>query len=396
MMKRKYVLLVGLMLAVCMLAAAPLCSYAVQVKSNDGQIAASVEAENEGMAVPVYADQIVDGTYDITVESSSSMFKVIACSLTVVDGKMSADMTLSGTGYEKLYMGTDSEAAAAAESDCIPYTENTDGSYAYTVPVEALNKEINCAAFSSRSQKWFPRTLIFQSASLPEGAVAEMTDAPEENAGGEVQETAVKDTEGILLPEVDDVDSTDKNYKKASEAKASEIQYAPVNLADGKYTIPVSMDGGSGRATVESPAEMKVENRRATAVLRWSSPNYDYMVVDGLLYEPVNTEGNSVFEIPVTKFDGDMKVIADTTAMSQPYEIEYTLDFDLKKAESLGMTVRTKGILLVFIIIAVIAAGFIRGRLRSGKRQYDEMAEEEENARMASSKQVSKKKQKRR
>ena len=65
-----------------------------------------------------------------------------------------------------------------------------------------------------------------------------------------------------------------------------------------------------------------------TAVLKWSSPHYDYMIVDGERYEPVNTDGNSVFEIPVPYFDKPVNVIADTTAMSEPHEIEYTLTFD--------------------------------------------------------------------
>ena len=45
-------------------------------------------------------------------------------------------------------------------------------------------------------------------------------------------------------------------------------------------------------------------------------------------YEPVNTDGNSAFEIQVTVFDSKQKVIADTIAMSTPHEIEYTLTFD--------------------------------------------------------------------
>jgi hypothetical protein len=50
--------------------------------------------------------------------------------------------------------------------------------------------------------------------------------------------------------------------------------------------------------------------------------------VDGQKYEPVNTDGNSVFEIPVASFDSPLEVVADTTAMSEPHEIEYTLTFD--------------------------------------------------------------------
>ncbi|MDE6849420.1 MAG: hypothetical protein K2J44_08770, partial [Ruminococcus sp.] len=60
----------------------------------------------------------------------------------------------------------------------------------------------------------------------------------------------------------------------------------------------------------------------------WNSNNYDYMVVDGEKYLPVSTDEFSVFEIPVTVFDRKMSVSADTTAMSTPHEIEYTLYFD--------------------------------------------------------------------
>ncbi|MBQ9518835.1 MAG: hypothetical protein IJR59_02945, partial [Firmicutes bacterium] len=62
----------------------------------------------------------------------------------------------------------------------------------------------------------------------------------------------------------------------------------------------------------------------------WSSNKYDYMVVDGEKYLPVSTEEFSVFEIPVLFFDREMPVKADTTAMSQPHEIEYTLNFEAK------------------------------------------------------------------
>ena len=51
------------------------------------------------------------------------------------------------------------------------------------------------------------------------------------------------------------------------------------------------------------------------------------MVVGEDKYLPVNEEGNSVFEIPVNRFDYPMDVAADTTAMSTPHEIEYTLTF---------------------------------------------------------------------
>lgn len=95
----------------------------------------------------------------------------------------------------------------------------------------------------------------------------------------------------------------------------------------GTYQMEVELLGGSGRASVTSPAKVEIKDGKAVATLEWSSPNYDYMVVNGEKYLPVNTEGNSVFRIPVEAFDRDITVIADTVAMSTPHEIEYTLNF---------------------------------------------------------------------
>ena len=103
---------------------------------------------------------------------------------------------------------------------------------------------------------------------------------------------------------------------------------APVP-ADGEYSANVVLEGGSGRATVESPAALTVAEGKMTATIVWSSPNYDYMVVEGEKYLPTNTEGNSTFEIPVAALGTALAVTADTVAMSTPHEIQYTLTFTL-------------------------------------------------------------------
>lgn len=121
----------------------------------------------------------------------------------------------------------------------------------------------------------------------------------------------------------------------SSQAFVSEQQAGTVltqeetglEFQDGTYQMEVELLGGSGRASVTSPAKVEIKDGKAVATLEWSSPNYDYMVVDGEKYLPVNTEGNSVFQIPVEAFDQDIVVIADTVAMSTPHEIEYTLNF---------------------------------------------------------------------
>ena len=110
--------------------------------------------------------QLADGEYSISVDSSSSMFKVVNCKLTVANGEMTAVMTLSGTGYGKLFMGTGEEAANADESAYIPFVEDAEGNYTYTVPVAALDTPIQCAAWSIKKSEWYDRDLVFKSDSI--------------------------------------------------------------------------------------------------------------------------------------------------------------------------------------------------------------------------------------
>ncbi|MCI7768122.1 MAG: hypothetical protein MSJ26_09135 [Oscillospiraceae bacterium] len=234
--------------------------------------------------VPVYADSLMDGEYDIEVDSSSSMFTVTDCRLTVKDGKMSARMTMGGTGYLYVFMGKGEDAS---EDQFIPFEENPDGTHSFTVPVEGLDMGIDCAAFSKKKEKWYDRTLLFKADSLPLEAFADRT---------------------AVTP-------------------------ADLGLADGEYTVSVSLEGGSGRAKISSPARLTVENGEAIAEIVWGSSNYDCMTVDGVKYSPVNTEGNSAFLIPVAGFDIKLHVSANTTAMSTPHEIGYTLFFDSETIE---------------------------------------------------------------
>lgn len=118
----------------------------------------------------VEAAALADGTYNIDVESDASMFKVINCDVTVKDGKLTAAVTLSGTGYGKLFVGTGEQAAKAAETDFIPFTENAEGKYVYTLPISALDEPIAVAAWSTKKSEWYDRKLTFKSDKLPESA----------------------------------------------------------------------------------------------------------------------------------------------------------------------------------------------------------------------------------
>ena len=110
-----------------------------------------------------------------------------------------------------------------------------------------------------------------------------------------------------------------------TQAEAAVLEAAP---DDGTYTVEVTMEGGSGKASIQSPAKILVKDGQMSAVIVWSSDKYDYMIVDGVQYDPVTTEGGSTFEIPVAGLEEPLPVIGDTTAMSQPHEIEYTFTFD--------------------------------------------------------------------
>ena len=118
--------------------------------ASGSETAAEQTLDTTGL-VPVSANDLKEGTYDITVESSSSMFKITSCTLTVEKGAMTARMTMGGTGYLYVYMGTGEEAAKAPESDRISFEENADGTHSFTVPVDALNEVLPCTAFSKKN-----------------------------------------------------------------------------------------------------------------------------------------------------------------------------------------------------------------------------------------------------
>ena len=240
------------------------------------------EAASESAAASS-ARALEDGTYTAEFDTDSSMFHVNEASdgkgtLTVEDGQMTLHISLQSKKIVNLYVGM-AEDAPDHEADWLQPTTDTvtysDGTseevYGFDVPVEALDTDFQLAILGTKG-KWYDHTV----------SVCNV------------------------------------------EAQAAEAVETP---ADGSYTCEVTLEGGSGRATVDSPAALTVADGKMTATIVWSSPNYDYMIVDGEKYLPTNTEGNSTFEIPVSALGTPLSVVADTVAMSTPHEIEYTLTF---------------------------------------------------------------------
>ena len=298
----------GALLLACMMAGAVTAAATDYSKVADASDMTTVEAVGvEGMT-PVSGADVVNGVYEVEVESSSSMFKIEKAVLTVEDGRMTADLTLSGTSYLVLYPGTGNEAAADTEDNYIGYAEDADGAYTYTIPVPALDQPFHCAAFSRNKEQWYDRSLLVRADSLPPEAV--LVELPDYEA----LEQAARDARIAAI-------------QNEGEGEAAAPAASGIDLPDGIYLTEITMEGGTGRASVHSPSTITVKDGKATVQLEWSSPNYDYMIVDGVRYEEEDMGENSVFLIPVTALDQPLTMIADTTAMSTPHEIEYTFTF---------------------------------------------------------------------
>ena len=287
----KYTRFVSL-LAVSALLAASLAgcgSSASSVASSASSEAVSSVAESavsgatSESAAASSARALEDGTYTAEFDTDSSMFHVNEASdgkgtLTVEDGQMTLHISLQSKKIVNLYVGMAADAPdheadwLQPTTDTVTYSDGTSEEvYGFDVPVEALDTDFQLAILGTKG-KWYDHTVSVRNV----------------------------------------------------EAQAAEAVETP---ADGSYTCEVMLEGGSGRATVDSPAALTVADGKMTATIVWSSPNYDYMIVDGEKYLPTNTEGNSTFEIPVSALGVPLSVVADTVAMSTPHEIEYTLTF---------------------------------------------------------------------
>lgn len=279
--------IVSITLAALLLAGCGAAESAAPASESASEAASTVEtapaAESESEA-PAAEAALPDGVYTADFNTDSSMFHANeSCdgkgTLTVADGRMTMHVSLQSKKIVNLYLGMAADAAdheadwLQPTTDTVTYSDGTSEEvYGFDIPVAAVDADFQLAILGTKGT-WYDHTV----------SVA--------------------------------------NAEPADETAAE----AP---ADGTYTCAVTLEGGSGRATVESPAALTVADGAMTATIVWSSPNYDYMLIDGEKYLPINTEGNSTFEIPVAALDTALAVTADTVAMSTPHEIDYTLTFD--------------------------------------------------------------------
>lgn len=295
--KKKQITIFGILLLVCALLGG--CSdksgehmfgekadISAMEEASDAEIEASIPANEETSAEKKV--NLPDGVYTAEFDTDSGMFRVSeACegkgTLTVENGKMTIHISLGSKNIINLYPGLAEEAAEDGAElllptvDTVTYSDGwTEEVYGFDVPVPVLEGEFNLALIGKKG-KWYDHKVTVSN--------------PQPLKNEAMQEESFE------------------------------------SLEDGSYTIELTFEGGSGKAEILSPAMVTIADESVSATIQWSSPNYDYMIVNGKKYLPVNTEGNSVFEIPVLFFDEPMDIIGNTVAMSKPHEIEYTLTF---------------------------------------------------------------------
>ncbi len=307
--------------------------------------------------VPVYGKDIKDGTYDISVDSTSPFFKVRKGSITVENGEITASITIGSTSYLYVFQGTKPEAAKADRSEWIS-PRISDGKTTFTFRIDALDKEVDCAAFSKAREKWYDRKLVFDASTLPEEAL--LIKLPDyELIEKAISALEVEGAEDWL---------DDKGYRPAGDG--NEPRAVSVEIPDGEYSIDVNLIGGSGRASVSSPTLLIVRDGKAYARLIWSSPYYDYMVVEDTMYKNIITDGgNSQFEIPITVMDDPMSVVADTTSMGDSLEIEYALTFYSDTVGEKGAIPQEAAKKVLVIAAAIIAGGGVINYFVKKKRR---------------------------
>ena len=277
-----------------------------------------------GIVVPA------DGIYKVNnVTSSSSMFNVIDCKLTVKNGKMSAVLTLSGTGYGYLYMGTKEEAAAADQSSWIPFVADSNGKYTYTIPVEALDKGIDVAAYSIKNAIWYDRMLTFKSETVKKiGDISDGNNGNNNNNGNNSGNNGNNGNNnsgnnGSVLKPNDGKAENESKYEADTSGATSQVN-SSTTLADGVYTPDrFTWSGGTGKVKIYCN-KITIKNGQAYATLVFDSDHYQYVKANGNTYYTTKGGGTATVTIPVA-LNQNNKILGMTDKMSVAHEIEYTI-----------------------------------------------------------------------
>ena len=220
---------------------------------------------------------LADGQYWVDFDTDSTMFHVNEVMdgkalLTVSDGRGNLHLVMPSQNVLNLYLGVASDAESDTDNLINPEIEEvtyddgiTEEVFTFDVPVSVIGEEFDLALIGKKNV-WYDHKV------------------------------------SISDPQV--VDDSQ-----------------PV----GEQTIEVTLEGGTGKVKLTSPTKIVKTDEGYLLTVEWSSKHYDYMIVDDVTYNPVSVGETSVYEIPIQDISTQLNVIADTVAMSEPHEIEYTI-----------------------------------------------------------------------
>ncbi len=332
--------------------------------------------------LPVYGRDIEDGSYPVISRTNSTYFKLHEPVLTVSGGELQVTFYINSTSYDKVFMGTKKEASSSDREQWIPAEVRDDVSW-FTIPVDALDQPVYCAAYSKARKRWYGRQLLFLASSLPEEALhitlpdyeliekALSAYQSSASAAGETDEAAEVSLDTIEENESNaGSEAAEGRNLTAYESVFDDPSAVSVGGEDGEYSIEVAMTGGSGRASVSSPTYLTVSEGRAYATLLWSSTHYDYMILNGKRYDNEAEDGGiSRFTIPITQMDEPIDIIADTTAMGDPVEIAYSLTFYEESIGDKGLIPQEAAKRVLIAALIMIAVGGILNYVVKRKRR---------------------------
>ena len=279
-----------------------------------------------------------DGVYTTTAETGTTMFRVVEIILTVKNGKMSAEITLSGTGYDYLYMGTAAEAAGnesqwiGCKDEQKSYIENGEEKTgrSYIIPISTLDTPLAMASHSVKRDKWYDRSITVSSNNLKKISSGEAGNGEggSLNPTPTVVETATKDS-------VKDTTPAEESKSESDTSGSTSQVNSKTKLKDGVYTPDkFTWSGGTGKVNITCD-KVTIKNGQALATIAFSSSAYQYVKANGRKYLPTHTGGKSIFVIPV-ELNKNNKIIGMTTKMSTAHEIEYSIMVYLAAADGDG------------------------------------------------------------
>ena len=279
-----------------------------------------------------------DGVYTTTAETGTTMFRVVEIILTVKNGKMSAEITLSGTGYDYLYMGTAAEAAGnesqwiGCKDEQKSYIENGEEKTgrSYIIPISTLDTPLAMASHSVKRDRWYDRSITVSSNNLKKISSGEAGNGEggSLNPTPTVVETATKDS-------VKDTTPAEESKSESDTSGSTSQVNSKTKLKDGVYTPDkFTWSGGTGKVNITCD-KVTIKNGQALATIAFSSSAYQYVKANGKKYFPTHTGGKSIFVIPV-ELNKNNKIIGMTTKMSTAHEIEYSIMVYLAAADGDG------------------------------------------------------------